>query len=59
MSINQQKIFGVAIAATKILNLVQLLGRKNKKCETLLPFVVLVICELMNVFDVENGRDGR
>lgn len=32
MSINRQKVFGVAIAATKILNLAQLLGRKNQKC---------------------------
>lgn len=59
MNIYQQKVFGVAIAATKIRNLAKLLGRKNQTCETVLPFVVLVIRELMNVFDVENGRDGR
>lgn len=59
MNIYQQKVFGVAIAATKIRNLAQLLGRKNQTCETVLPFVVLVIRELMDVFDVENGRDGR
>lgn len=58
MSGNQHKVFGVAIATTKILNLAQLLVRKNQKCKTVLPFVVLVIRELIKAFDVKNGRDG-